>query len=278
MDNPEKIAIVGLGWLGLPLAKHFISKGFHVVGTVRTEEKKEKIKSEGIQVAIWNSKSQNNTISPELMQNCKYCIINIPPGKINSTDDYANDCIKILPFFSAQTKFIFISSTGIYPENIGMAIEDQFDRKKHLGNHIALAEEWLNKKLNERLTILRMAGLIGLDRHPAKFLAGKKELLNGLAPVNLIHLTDCIQLIEKVIEKSCWGEVINGCSNEHPCRMDYYTKSCQYFGLELPSFKEDIAESSKLIDNSKSKLLLKVEYTMSSPYDYWRINQKTKIT
>lgn len=272
MDNPEKIAIVGLGWLGLPLAKHFISKGFQVAGTVRSEEKKEKIKSEGIPVAIWNSKSQNNAIDPDFMQNSKYCIINIPPGKINSTDDYANDCINILPFFSTQTKFIFISSTGIYPENIGIAIEDQFDRKKHLDNHIALAEQWLDQKLNKRLTILRMAGLIGVNRHPAKFLAGKKDILNGLAPVNLIHLTDCIQLIEKVIEKSCWGEVINGCSNEHPSRKDYYTKACQYFGMELPDFKNDVSESTKLIDNSKSKLLLKVEYQMSSPYDYWRIN------
>lgn len=43
-----KISILGCGWLGLPLAKQLIKKGFSVKGSTTSEEKISILKTEGI--------------------------------------------------------------------------------------------------------------------------------------------------------------------------------------------------------------------------------------
>jgi hypothetical protein len=40
-------------------------------------------------------------------------------------------------------------------------------------------------------------------------LAGRENLENPDAPINLIHQTDCIGIILKIIEKNSWGETYN---------------------------------------------------------------------
>jgi nucleoside-diphosphate-sugar epimerase len=52
-----------------------------------------------------------------------------------------------------------------------------------------------------KTTILRFGGLIGEDRNPIRFLAGRENLENPDAPINLIHQTDCIGIILRIIEK-----------------------------------------------------------------------------
>ena len=37
--SKKQISILGCGWLGLPLAKHFISKNYEVKGSTTTQEK-----------------------------------------------------------------------------------------------------------------------------------------------------------------------------------------------------------------------------------------------
>ena len=43
-----KISILGCGWLGFPLAKALLNKGFHVNGSTTTVEKLDVLKNEGI--------------------------------------------------------------------------------------------------------------------------------------------------------------------------------------------------------------------------------------
>ena len=45
----EKMAILGCGWLGLPLAKYFTSKGYIVKGSTTSIEKIEILKSFSIE-------------------------------------------------------------------------------------------------------------------------------------------------------------------------------------------------------------------------------------
>ena len=47
-EEREKIAILGCGWLGLPLAKSLLSKGYKVKGSTTSESKLEVLKNAGI--------------------------------------------------------------------------------------------------------------------------------------------------------------------------------------------------------------------------------------
>jgi nucleoside-diphosphate-sugar epimerase len=117
-------------------------------------------------------------------------------------------------------------------------------------NHaVTKAENLLQKNFKERLTILRLAGLIGENRHPVKYFLNKKDIPNGLAPVNLIQLIDVIQGFLIVIQEKKVNKIYNICSPQHPSRMDYYGEIAQQkFGVELSFLAEG---EGKIIDGSK---------------------------
>ena len=47
-EERKKIAILGCGWLGLPLAKSLLSKGYKVKGSTTSESKLEILENAGV--------------------------------------------------------------------------------------------------------------------------------------------------------------------------------------------------------------------------------------
>ena len=254
-----KIAIVGFGWLGTPLGSRLLENGYQVVGTTRSKDKIEELKNFHLTAYYWDSRASDAIISNEVIENTEYCILNFPPGKVNGIQEYGEHLLNVAQQFSEFTRFIFVSTTGVYPEHIRDAKEDAFtwEENAHI-NHIAFAEQLLSKHLQDRLTIVRMAGLIGPNRHPAKFFAGRTDIANGNQPVNLIVQQDSIQIIIKILEKNYWGEIVNACASQHPTRNEYYTESCRKFGFELPQFIEE--GEGKIVNNEKSIRELGMRY------------------
>ena len=111
-----------------------------------------------------------------------------------------------------------------------------------------------------------MAGLVGNNRHPVKFMTGK-NYPGKSEPINLIHLEDCIGLIDAVIENACWGETINGCTAEHPQKEEYYTWAADKLDLTAPIFNTE-KTTFKIINNEKSSNLLGYIYRYNNPFDF----------
>ncbi|MDD2983172.1 MAG: hypothetical protein PHQ74_07275 [Crocinitomicaceae bacterium] len=270
-----KIAVVGFGWLGLPLGKEFQKNGNKVVGTTSSSEKIELLKAANLDAIILNTEHDFPQNSTEFFADTAVCVLNIPPnrrsnaeGLEHEVENYGKRMLRVAKLFPSQTRFIFVSSTGIYPNEIGEAKEDEFDRNNYIAsNSLAFAEEQLHQLLGDRLTVLRFAGLVGGERQMGKYFAGRKEIPNGESPVNLIHQTDCIRMIDRIIEMEVWGEVLNGCASEHPTRKDLYTSFCSQHNLELPEFlNEENQVIGKKICNQKSKNRLNFEYLYDNPF------------
>jgi hypothetical protein len=66
-------------------------------------------------------------------------------------------------------------------------------------------------------------------------LAGKYDISNPDAPINLIHLDDCIGMISAIIENEYWGKIVNGVTPFHPARREYYSKKAAE--LQLPALQ-----------------------------------------
>ncbi len=115
---------------------------------------------------------------------------------------------------------------------------------KASGQAVLNAEQALQAHFGTNLTILRLAGLIGPNRHPGQFLAGKRTLKNPDVPVNLIHQTDCIGLIKAIINQDAFGEIFNGCASHHPIRKAYYQHAAKVIGLPQPQFQEANTQAS----------------------------------
>ena len=263
-----QISILGCGWLGLPLAKALLEKGFAINGSTTSNEKLAVLKNSGIQpylIALSEDKTSGNLKG--FLENSKILIIDVPPKLRGSEkDNFVSKIKNVIPFIekSAVEKVLFISSTSVYAEdNLVITEETELNPDTESGKQLVQAEQLLQSNLKFKTTILRFGGLIGEDRHPIKFLSGRKNIENPNAPINLIHQEDCIGIVEKIITLDCWNETFNAATPFHPSRKEYYTQKAIEFELALPEFNSENSTFGKTIVSSRVETIL--GYTFVKP-------------
>jgi nucleoside-diphosphate-sugar epimerase len=266
----RSISILGCGWLGVPLAKHFLEKGFSVKGSVTSEEKLGLLRDSGIlPFRLVLSDTEVIMDDPDFFK-CDVLVISIPPRRIEGIEQvFPSQIRRLIPFIlkAGIPKVIFISSTSVYPDQNQLARENDFlVPDKASGRALVEAENLLREQSGFKTTILRFGGLIGADRNPARFLLKSTQPIAN-APVNLIHQDDCIGIISAIIKQELWGETLNACCPEHPMKKDFYEKAAIQSELPVPVISEELA-AFKTIDSSKLIRLLNYQFIYSSPMDY----------
>lgn len=266
----RSISILGCGWLGVPLAKHFLKNGFSVKGSVTSEEKFGMLRGAGISpFRIVLSDTEVIPDDPDFFR-CDVLIISIPPRRIEGIEQvFPSQIRRLIPSIlkSGIQKVIFISSTSVYPDQKQLARESEIlFPDKASGKALVDAENLLREQSGFKTTIVRFGGLIGADRNPARFLLKSKQPIAN-APVNLIHQDDCIGIISAIVRQELWGETLNACCPEHPMKKDFYEKAAIQSGLPVPVISEELA-AFKTIDSSKLIRLLNYQFIYSSPMDY----------
>jgi nucleoside-diphosphate-sugar epimerase len=250
----NKIAVLGCGWLGLPLAKSLLAKSYYINGSTTSVEKLPTIVSNGIAPFLIQFGETITGDDIQLFLNVDLLVINIPPGRsVNQADDYEAKISALAKEIQKSTiqKVIFISSTSIYPDNQATVDERcNLNNESDTAKRMIKAEEIIKSIPNIQSTIIRMAGLIGPNRHPGRFFAGKENIPAGLSPVNLIHLDDCIGIIEFVIENDLWNQTYNGAAPSHPLKLDFYSLASQKFDGSLAKFLPETG-SYKIVDSRK---------------------------
>lgn len=263
-----KISILGCGWLGLPLAKALIKNDFLVCGSTTSIEKIAILENAGIEPFLIVL-SENNTIGnlTEFLADSEILIIDVPPKLRGSeTENFVSKIKNIIPFIekSAVQKVLFISSTSVYNDVDVYVTEETIAKPAtESGKQLLETEQLLQSNINFKTTILRFGGLIGEDRHPVKFLAGRENLENPNAPINLIHQEDCIGIINAILSQQVWGETLNAVTPYHPTRAEYYTQKAIELNLALPKFSTDSNSNRKIILSDYLETALK--YTFTQP-------------
>jgi nucleoside-diphosphate-sugar epimerase len=138
--------------------------------------------------------------------------------------------------------------------------ETELNPDTESGRQLLEVEQLLQSNPNFKTTILRFGGLIGEDRHPIKFLAGKTNLDNPNSPINLIHQDDCIGIIQKIIELNSWNETFNAVTPFHASRKEYYTQKAADLNLALPEFNVENLSFGKTILSSKIETILGYQF------------------
>ena len=279
----KKISILGCGWLGLSLAKKLIEKGNSVNGSTTSENKLSILRDSGIKPFLvilsdpeasgeggLETESVSQTIN-HFLAGSEILIIDIPP-KLRTNKDpsrklFVEKIETLIPFIEKSTikKVLFVSSTSVYGDQNDLITEETIPNPEtESGKQLLLAEAILQKNQNFETTILRFGGLIGEDRHPVKFLAGKENLENPDAPVNLIHQEDCIGIIEEIILQSKWNEVFNAVAPFHPSREEYYTQKAKEQNLILPKFSTEKSNIKKVISSEKIENSLSYKFKLEN--------------
>ncbi|KIO50624.1 NAD-dependent epimerase/dehydratase family protein [Flavobacterium hibernum] len=272
----KQISILGCGWLGYPLAKNLIKNGHLINGSTTSESKISILENAGINpfLVALESESVSESID-DFLDKSEILIIDIPPKLRGINSDSSNSFRKIfvekietlIPSIEKSTvkKVLFVSSTAVYGNENNIIIEETIPNPEtESGKQLLLAEAILQKNQNFETTILRFGGLIGEDRHPVKFLAGKENLENPDSLVNLIHQIDCIRIIEEIIDQSKWNEVFNAVAPFHPTREEYYTQKATEMNFPLPKFSAQKSNIKKTISSEKIETTLNYQFKLEN--------------
>ena len=248
-----RVSILGCGWLGLPLAKALLAEGYIIKGSTTTEAKQEVLEAAGVAPFIisLSEVGVNGDVS-DFLEGSDVLIVDVPP-KVKVGESYPKKIQNLIPHIKTAgiEKVLFVSSTSVYADDNTIVTEDTVPNPdSESGKQLLEAEQLLAAAL-PNTTILRFAGLIGEDRHPVYHLAGRDNIANPDAPVNLIHRQDCIGIIKAIIAKGAWGEIFNAAAPEHPTRKEYYTAKAKELGLEVPGFEDTKASIGKTIGSHK---------------------------
>ena len=287
----KQISILGCGWLGLPLAKSLLEKDFSIKGSTTSLEKISVLKNSGIQafqIEIGETEIKGEINS--FLENSEILIIDIPPKlRTDSSTPLGKTFVQkiqnLIPFLEQSTveKVIFISSTAVYADSpspeasgaLGVTESIKPQPNTESGKQLLEAEQLLQNNKNFQTTVLRFGGLIGENRHPIHFLAGRKNIENPEAPINLIHQTDCIGIIEEILrytqtrelssnwrsnDNLVWGETFNAVAPFHPTRKEYYTQKARSLNLPLPEFEEGKISIGKTILSDKVATVLNYKF------------------
>jgi nucleoside-diphosphate-sugar epimerase len=270
-----QISILGCGWLGLPLAKALLENKFSIKGSTTSNEKLLVLKNLGIQrfqIELSETRIQGEVDS--FLENSKILIIDIPPKlRGNSKENFVSKIRNLIPLIekSGVENVIFISSTSVYGDTstaLSVTEETALNPDTESGKQLVQSEQLLLSNSNFKTSVLRFGGLIGEDRHPIKFLAGRTNIENPNAPINLIHQEDCIGIILEILRqtqnnKLVWNETFNAVTPFHPSRKEYYTQKAIEFKLPLPEFNSENGTFGKTIASSKVETIL--GYTFVKP-------------
>lgn len=257
MDNEKRIGIIGCGWLGTQIAQVLLDRGYEVVGTRRKQSGLNKLESLGV---IPHELDLATSFKLGPLDSCGTWIICVPPGEQKASYDQQMQQVLQLATDN-DINFIYCSTTGVYGPQNAMLEEDGPLRSERPAALKAQKVEELIQHSNVNYCILRMAGLIGPERSPGRFLAGRKNVAGPETPVNLLWGSDAAEAVVKVIEKEAWGEVYNLCSEGHPTREEFYTAEALTLDLQAPRFDEDSASMPyRIVSNTKAKEELGVEF------------------
>lgn len=269
----KQISILGCGWLGLPLAKSLIAKGFSVKGSTTTLAKVSVLENAKITPFVITLTQNGPEVSGKetmdlFLKNAKILIIDIPPKlRGDSSENFMAKIQNLIPFIenAGVQNVLFVSSTSVYSDdNATITTEESVPNPEtESGKQLLAVEQLLKQNPNFQTTVVRFGGLIGEDRYPIRFLAGRQHLENPEAPVNLIHQYDCIGILEAIMDKNAWGETFNAVAPYHPSRKDYYTQKATELNLPLPEFDESNRSLGKTITSTKIGKILKYQFQKS---------------
>lgn len=247
------ITIFGCGWLGKQIALSFLREGRKVFGSYRSKENKEQLMEFGIIPFEYHLSSDYIEIDTRIINETGLLVLSLPPLKGIKIEDYAIALQNIVLQFHDTVKVIFTSSTGIYPKKDGNYNEDyEFDGIERL-NELYLAEKGLKSILGNRLTILRLGGLIGPNRHPIKYLSGRLIENDGSCPVSLVDGRDVVRLIHYLQIQGVFGEIFNVSFPVKHSKAQYYSVIAKNNDVAQPIYGDSNDLQREIHSNKLSK-------------------------
>ncbi|WP_192456768.1 SDR family oxidoreductase [Musicola keenii] len=267
----KKVSIIGLGWLGMPLALALLGRGYQVMGSKTTDDGVEAARLSGVECYRLRLTPEPEC-EPEALAallQTEALIVTLPPGRtaregggyLQAVQQLVNSALAF-----GVPRIIYTSSSAVYGATRGKLKEDSpLQPDTDNGRVLVALEQWLHALPHTQVDILRLAGLVGADRHPGRFLAGRRDVPNGCHGVNLVHQDDVIAAVELLLQRPHGGHLYNLCAPLHPARDVFYPAQAIHMGLTPPHFLPGDPAQDRRVDGQRICRELGFEYQYPDP-------------
>ena len=241
-ESKQRLVVLGAGWLGKALCINQQENGWLVQGTHRSEAHSHDF--------LRQLELKNDYLHHQLDLENAWWVCAMPPRSRHADSNYQATLERSFALAKQMNMqgFILCSSTAVYGNN-----EQVYDEKSNIivagerQQRLVDAEQYV---LNNGGKVLRLAGLMGPNRDPGQFVAGKELSGSSQQVVNMVHQQDVINAIVTVCEH--WqvaGSTYNVVNPSHPSKVDYYTQKCTQNGTPPPTFLSH-EKAERIIDGS----------------------------
>jgi nucleoside-diphosphate-sugar epimerase len=268
--NPISLAVLGCGWLGRPLAQALVQAGHRVAGSSTTPDKLPALAAAGIRPHLLQLGPGTSAadVAP-LLAGAQVLVVSVPPSR--AAADRTAYAAALQPVAAALAEsavqhVVFISSTGVYPDEPRLLTEADAVASPEAVSHLLQAEALFQPPGQRwQTTVLRLGGLMGPGRAPGRFLAGRTDVPQPEAPVNMLHLDDAVGVVQAVIEQGVGGRTLNVCAAGHPTRREFYRAAAAQLGLPAPQFAAADHRGGKRISTEQLRAAVRYQFRYDDP-------------
>jgi len=238
--------ILGCGYIGRRLARHYLDQDLPVVGVVRSAESAADLTAQGIPALAldlgrdpdtardWDELARASVAGAQVFHLA-------PPPEAGTQDLHTRHLVAAFDRLGHPSRLVYISTTGVYGDCGGDWVDE--DRPVNPRADRALrrwdAEQTLGRwrsATGHALVILRVAGIYGPGRLPLERIrAGLPLVRPEEAPwSNRIHADDLVSACIAAMGHGADGAIYNACDG-HPSTMtDYFFQVADAAGLPHP--------------------------------------------
>lgn len=248
MAENKKLVILGAGWLGNALGEYVLQQGWQCQATHQQVTTDTAPNAQTLDKRVFCF--SQGVVEHSLDLADAYWLCAIAPRFRDEKSDYIGCVTAALQLANRLNSkgFLLCSSTGVYPTKAGtyheqsqLELATTRQQKLHQAEQLVLAEQG---------KVLRLGGLVGEQREPSQFIAGKTLNAHPDDPVNMVHRSDVMRAITCVFAN--WQQangVYNVVNPAHPSKQAYYHAHCAKHKKAQPSFNH-AAPCVRIIDGS----------------------------
>lgn len=255
----KMIGIVGLGWLGTPLANNWALKGYKVWGTTR-DANRERFQTLSDQVEVLEWPDGDPQLLEEKLSITDILYLTLPPSAFEGKS--VSVVKNLLEKVQENGMVVYTSSIGVYASKEGEINENSPLNEDH---KVVQTEQVLAASKVKKKAIVRLGGLIGGNRHPVHFL-NQKININPDSWVQLIGRNDCVKVLSQLgnIEEN--SLIMNLVHPDLISRKEYYTKVAQHLQVKEPEFSDEQTDINPRKVKSNNFATLFPDYQFESLY------------
>ncbi len=268
-NRVESVGIIGCGWLGTAVAKALLAENINVLATRSTSENLAVLTDQGISAETLLLPVTTADSVAQLTQHRVFkqqtLVIAITPQFKQGRSDYGEKVVQLVNAAKQQgrvDRIILLSSSAVYNGLSQEVNEESFldfsaDKVQTLHQAEKSVLNYALESENKKAYVLRLAGLVGPNRHPGRFLLNGRLLKSPTACVNLIHQQDAQGLILALLKTNAATGIFNGVSQTHVNKKTYYQAAAKALSLPEPKFSdnEDVTATRMVVGNKAKKIL-----------------------